>query len=144
MCKTQSYYFNFSMFNLLDKVLEEEKVHGPHRNPKLLKSSSGYSKFEPLRVCIQMREQCGEQVKIKSWPALTANIPQGNLGKVQEGSEKDSQKNKNSYKYHGCGSNYHFLRDCPKKNEAGGINGGGGVSGCNDRGGILILTQKEV
>jgi len=90
--KTQSDYFNRSMFNLLDKELEMEKAHGPHRNTKFLDSLSRYSKFGPIGVCIHMREQYGEQVKSKSWPALTATIPQGNLENVQEGSEKESQK----------------------------------------------------
>ena len=70
-----------------------------------------------------------KKIKIKSWPALTATIRQGNLGNIQEGSGKESQKNKNGYKYHGCGSNYYFLRDCPEKSETSGSNGSGGGGG---------------
>ena len=80
------------MFNLLDKVLEMEKADGPHRDPKLLEISPNYSKFGPIGVCINMREQYGEQVKIKSWSALSATIPQSNLGNFQERSGKESQK----------------------------------------------------
>ena len=80
------------MFNLLDKVLDIDKAHGPHRNPKLLESLPNYSNFEPIGVYIHMREQYGEQVNIKSWPALTTTIPQGNLGNFQEGSGRSPRK----------------------------------------------------
>ena len=39
---TQSLYFNRNIFNVLDKVLAMENAHGPHHDPKLLKSSSDY------------------------------------------------------------------------------------------------------
>ena len=37
--KTQSDYFNRSIFNLMDNALAIEKSHGPHRDPKLLEKT---------------------------------------------------------------------------------------------------------
>ena len=80
------------MLNLLDKVLEMEKAHGPHRNPKLLESLPNYSKFGPIGVCIHMRDQYGKEFKIKSWISLVSTTPQVNIGNVQKSSGKESQK----------------------------------------------------
>ena len=48
---TQGTYFNRTMFNLLDRVLVMEKVHGPHKYPILLEADSDYANLEPLGVC---------------------------------------------------------------------------------------------
>ena len=91
-----------------------EIFHGPHRDLKLLERSPDYSKFGPIGFCIHMRNQCGEQVKIKSQPVLAEKVPEGNIGSVNDGTG-NSLKNKYRYTCHGCGLNFHVLRDCPKK-----------------------------
>jgi len=55
VCATQSHYFNRSMFNLLDQTLAMEKVHGPHRDPKMLECDPGYVKYGPLGVRLTLK-----------------------------------------------------------------------------------------
>ena len=55
-----------------------------------------------------------EQVKVKSWPELTAKIPESNMGGVDPKEKANDQKNKNGYKCHQCGSKDHLKRDCPQ------------------------------
>ena len=115
VCDTQSTYFNRTMFNLLDSVLAMEKSHGPHRDPKLLEKVSGYSKYGPLGVCKEMREQYADQVRLKTWPALAPSIPTANLGTFHDSLSRDSaKKNPNGYRCHICGSEYHLKWNCPK------------------------------
>lgn len=79
LCATQSLYFNRNMFNVLDKVLAMKNAHGPHRDPKLLESSSDYVEYGPLGTCVKMREYYSDLVTTKQWPALAETIPSANF-----------------------------------------------------------------
>jgi len=106
VCATQSQYFNRSMFNLLDNALAIEKAHGPHRDPKLLEKDPLYVKYGPLGVCVNMREKYSDLVTINNWPALSAVIPQANLGEVPQNMSESSgaRKNPSGFKCHECDS----------------------------------------
>ena len=58
VCNTQSLYFNWTMFNYLDKVTDMEEAHGPSRNPKLLENDPQYTKLGPIG------EQYSKRVKV--------------------------------------------------------------------------------
>jgi len=120
VCATQSQYFNRSMFNLLDNALAIEKAHGPHRDPKLLEKDPLYVKYGPLGLCVDMREKYSDLVTINNWPALSAVIPQANLGEVPQNVSESSggRKNPNGFKCHECDLEYHLRNNCPvKKND---------------------------
>ena len=87
MRATQIPYFSCSMFSLLENVLAMEKLHGPHRDPKILEKDASYVKYGPLGICIDMREKYSDLVTINNWPALSAAILQGNLGEVNSNKE---------------------------------------------------------
>ena len=119
VCITQSLYFKWSMYNVLDKALGMEKEHGPHRDPKLLERSADYKEYGPLGGCVKMREAYFDLVTAKQWPALAATIPAANLGSVTE-DDGGPRKNANGRKYFYCGSVFHLRghSDCPKTKTA--------------------------
>ena len=72
-----------------------EKEHGPHRDLKQLEGATDYSKYGPLGVCKEIREQYADQVCLKTWPSLTPSIPSANLGNVQLSTQSGNRKNPN-------------------------------------------------
>jgi len=140
VCATHSQYFNCSMFNLLNNALAIEKAHGPHRDPKLLEKDPLYVKYDPLGVCVDMREKYSDLVTINNWPALSTVIPQASLGEVPQNVSESSgaRKNSNGFNCHECDSEYHLRNNCPIKKKRLAENGkkgnGGGAGDGNGHG----------
>ena len=117
---THSIYFDRTMYNLLDCVLFMEKVHGPHKDPKLLECAADYNKLGPLWACREMRDQYVDQMCLKVWPALAAKIPEENVNNTKQLEEEADtkytgrKKNTNVYRCRICGSEYPLMEDCPK------------------------------
>jgi len=109
------------VINLLDSALSIEKAHGPHRDPNLLEKDPLYVKCGPLGVCVNMREKYSDLVTINNWPALSAVIPQANLGEVPQNISESSDPN--GFKCHECDSEYHLRNNCPVKKKRLAENG---------------------
>ena len=98
------------MFNLLNKVLALEQKYGPHRDLKLDESATDYEKYEPLAICVTLRENYSDIVTISQWSELPTKLLASNTEVLI--SDKDQffqlQKNQNKMECHICGSEYHF------------------------------------
>jgi len=148
VCATQSQYFNLSMFNLLDRTLSMEKANGPHRDTKILERDPGYAKYGPLGVCINIQEKYSDLVTINNWPAISAVIPESNLGAVglqmpPDRSDENGREDLNGYLCYECNSKYHLRNNCPvkKKKLAEREMGGDGVA--SGDGGPKIVEQSN-
>ena len=127
------------MFNLLDNALAMEKAHGPHRDTTFLEKDPLYVKYGPLGVCVDMREKYSDLVTINNWPALSAVIPQVNLGEVPQNMSESSgaRENPNRFKCHECDSECHLRNDCPDRKKRPAEkekNGDGGGDGSKTKG----------
>ena len=131
ICSTQSLYINRSMYKVLDKSLAMEKSHGPHRDPKGLELSTDYKEYGPLGLCVKMRELYSNLVTTKQQPAVSATIPEGNLGSATTNSDTSPRKNSNGRTCHDVESEYQFKGhpDCPKYKPSYDITGGGTTGG---------------
>jgi len=108
------------MFNLLDNALAMEKTHRLHCDPKLLEKDPVYVKYGPLGVCVEIREKYSDLVTINNWTAISAVIPEANLGEVPKlnSDQSDSnslKKNLSGYRCYECNSEYHLRDKFPKQ-----------------------------
>ena len=86
-----------------------EKLHGTHKDSKLLEVNNDYVKLVPLGVCKEMREIHADQVRMKVWPVLATKIPQANICESKRLEEDyEPRKNRNGYNCFNRGSEYHL------------------------------------
>ena len=125
-----------------------EKVHGPHRDPKMLECDPGYVKYGPLGVCIGMREKYLDLVTINNLLALSAVVTESNLGAVgpqmpPDWSDKNGRENPNGYQCHEYNSKYHLRNICPVKKKKVAERERGGDSGASGAGGPKSGKQRN-
>ena len=65
VCKTESDYFNRTMYNHLDKARKMEDEHGPLKDPKLLEKHPAYTKYGPIAICAILHEEYSALKKLK-------------------------------------------------------------------------------
>ena len=132
---TSNDYFNRKVYNLLDKARELEIKYNL-KDPKLMKKDPLYSKFGPIGLCGEVTRFYSQFIKDGDWPALKADLPQGNLGGATP-NPNGGRKNKNGKKCFQCGSEFHLYDKCPHRpggggGDTGGNNGASGNSGASN------------
>ena len=75
---TSSNYFNMQVQQMLFEARTMEESVGPVADPKSLTLHKSYSEYGPVALCGSLQTLYSGLLKSKSWPALSATIPEGN------------------------------------------------------------------
>ena len=117
VCKTESEYFNRTMYDHLHKARNMEDNHGPLKDPKLLEQHPAYTTYGPIAICDILHE---EYSALKKLNTLEERISYSNHISVVE------EINSGGSLYFKCQSNTHLANNLNYSNYNSDGRGGRG------------------
>ena len=84
MCKTESEYFNRTIYNHLDNARKIEDDHRTLKDPNLLDKHPAYTNYGTIAICAIFHEEYSVFKKLKDWPSLEKIVPSSNHSPIVE------------------------------------------------------------